>query len=83
MEIPWTKLQNVSVYAPTSGYIKKDIDSWVGAGSSILVHAVSWLYGSSGGEIEFQEIMNGLINTQMYNSPGISIAIVIHIRIHY
>ncbi|CAN1860649.1 NAD(P)H-quinone oxidoreductase subunit 2 B, chloroplastic, partial [Linum perenne] len=27
------------------------------------------------GEIELQEIVNGLINTQMYNSPGISIAL--------
>ncbi|KAG4158414.1 hypothetical protein ERO13_D02G117466v2 [Gossypium hirsutum] len=33
--------------------------------SSILVH-----------EIELQEIVNGLINTQMYNSPGISIALI-------
>ncbi|KAJ0018365.1 hypothetical protein Pint_11660 [Pistacia integerrima] len=40
-----------------------------GASSSILVHGFSWLYGSSGGEIELQEIVNGLINTQMYNSP--------------
>ncbi|KAG4155117.1 hypothetical protein ERO13_D03G092550v2, partial [Gossypium hirsutum] len=31
---------------------------------------------SSGGEIELQEIVNGLINTQMYNSPGISIALI-------
>ncbi|MCE0480590.1 Ndhb1p [Datura stramonium] len=46
-----------------------------GASSSILVHGFSWLYGSSGGEIELQEIANGLINTQMYNSPGISIAL--------
>ncbi|PHT49963.1 NAD(P)H-quinone oxidoreductase subunit 2 A, chloroplastic [Capsicum baccatum] len=28
------------------------------------------------GEIELQEIVNGLINTQMYNSPGISIALI-------
>ncbi|GER54674.1 NAD(P)H-quinone oxidoreductase subunit 2 [Striga asiatica] len=34
----------------------------------------SWLYGLSGGEIELQEIVNGLINTQMHNSPGISVA---------
>ncbi|CAI0462915.1 unnamed protein product [Linum tenue] len=40
-----------------------------GASSSILVHGFSWLYGSSGREIELQEIVNGLINTQMYNSP--------------
>uniref|UniRef100_A0A0D3FNM3 carboxypeptidase D n=1 Tax=Oryza barthii TaxID=65489 RepID=A0A0D3FNM3_9ORYZ len=30
-----------------------------GASSSILVHGFSWLYGSSGGEIELQEIVNG------------------------
>jgi len=29
-----------------------------GASSSILVHGFSWLYGSSGGEIELQEIVN-------------------------
>nr|YP_010424999.1 NADH-plastoquinone oxidoreductase subunit 2 [Viola acuminata]YP_010425013.1 NADH-plastoquinone oxidoreductase subunit 2 [Viola acuminata]YP_010425163.1 NADH-plastoquinone oxidoreductase subunit 2 [Viola collina]YP_010425177.1 NADH-plastoquinone oxidoreductase subunit 2 [Viola collina]YP_010425491.1 NADH-plastoquinone oxidoreductase subunit 2 [Viola mongolica]YP_010425505.1 NADH-plastoquinone oxidoreductase subunit 2 [Viola mongolica]YP_010425819.1 NADH-plastoquinone oxidoreductase subunit len=68
-----------------SGYTKKDVRSneatmkyllMGGASSSILVHGFSWLYGSSGGEIELQEIMNGLINTQMYNSPGISIALI-------
>nr|QOW06939.1 NADH dehydrogenase subunit 2 [Daphne genkwa] len=62
-----------------SGYTKKDVRSneattkyllMGGASSSILVHGFSWLYGSSGGEIELQEIVNGLINTQMYNSPG-------------
>ncbi|CAL5181118.1 unnamed protein product [Lathyrus oleraceus] len=67
-----------------SGYTKKDVRSneatmkyllMSGASSSILVHGFSWLYGSSGGEIELQEIVNGLINTQMYNSPGISIAL--------
>ncbi|KAB2048203.1 hypothetical protein ES319_A13G099000v1 [Gossypium barbadense] len=47
-----------------------------GASSSIRVHGFSWLYGSSGGEIELQEIVNGLINTQMYNSPGISITLI-------
>nr|YP_009270360.1 NADH-plastoquinone oxidoreductase subunit 2 [Erodium rupestre]AHF21118.1 NADH-plastoquinone oxidoreductase subunit 2 [Erodium rupestre] len=68
-----------------SGYTKKDVRSneaimkyllMGGASSSILVHAFSWLYGLSGGEIELQEIVNGLINTQMYNSPGISIALI-------
>nr|UDP57986.1 NADH dehydrogenase ND2 subunit [Melicytus obovatus]UDP58000.1 NADH dehydrogenase ND2 subunit [Melicytus obovatus] len=68
-----------------SGYTKRDVRSneatmkyllMGGASSSILVHGFSWLYGSSGGEIELQEIMNGLINTQMYNSPGISIALI-------
>nr|QBE88027.1 NADH-plastoquinone oxidoreductase subunit 2 [Glinus dahomensis]QBE88045.1 NADH-plastoquinone oxidoreductase subunit 2 [Glinus dahomensis] len=68
-----------------AGYTKKDVRSneattkyllMGGASSSILVHGFSWLYGSSGGEIELQEIVNGLINTQMYNSPGISIALI-------
>ncbi|KAM3729268.1 hypothetical protein ACB098_M003500 [Castanea mollissima] len=68
-----------------SGYTKKDVRSneatmkyllMGGASSSILVHGFSWLYGSSGGEIELQEIVSGLINTQMYNSPGISIALI-------
>ncbi|KAM0045615.1 NAD(P)H-quinone oxidoreductase subunit 2 B [Helianthus debilis subsp. tardiflorus] len=68
-----------------SGYTKKDVRSneatmkyllMGGASSSILVHGFSWLYGSSGGEIELQEIVNGLINTQMYNSPGISITLI-------
>ncbi|GMP62869.1 hypothetical protein CsSME_00024805 [Camellia sinensis var. sinensis] len=67
------------------GYTKKDVRSneatmkyllMGGASSSILVHGFSWLYGSSGREIELQEIVNGLINTQMYNSPGISIALI-------
>nr|YP_010601497.1 NADH-plastoquinone oxidoreductase subunit 2 [Eremogone acicularis]YP_010601515.1 NADH-plastoquinone oxidoreductase subunit 2 [Eremogone acicularis]YP_010601667.1 NADH-plastoquinone oxidoreductase subunit 2 [Eremogone bryophylla]YP_010601685.1 NADH-plastoquinone oxidoreductase subunit 2 [Eremogone bryophylla]WAM61073.1 NADH-plastoquinone oxidoreductase subunit 2 [Eremogone acicularis]WAM61092.1 NADH-plastoquinone oxidoreductase subunit 2 [Eremogone acicularis]WAM61243.1 NADH-plastoquinone o len=69
-----------------SGYTKKDVRSneattkyllMGGTSSSILVHGFSWLYGSSGGEIELQEIVNGLINTQMYNSPGISIALIV------
>ncbi|KAL4286365.1 hypothetical protein AHAS_Ahas19G0078900 [Arachis hypogaea] len=34
-----------------------------GASSSIMVHSFSWLYGSFGGEIELQEIVNDLINT--------------------
>ncbi|MBA0880441.1 hypothetical protein Goshw_020597 [Gossypium schwendimanii] len=47
-----------------------------GASSSIMVHGFSWLYGSLGGEIELQEIVNGLINTQMYNSLEISISLI-------
>ncbi|RYQ95950.1 hypothetical protein Ahy_B08g091341 [Arachis hypogaea] len=47
-----------------------------GASSSILVHDFSWLYGSSGVEIELQEVVDGLINIQMYNSLGISIALI-------
>ncbi|XBI20646.1 hypothetical protein VPH35_061895 [Triticum aestivum] len=58
-----------------SGYTKRDLRSneatmkyllMGGASSSILVHGFSWLY----------EIVNGLINTQMYNSLGISIALI-------
>nr|YP_010392183.1 NADH-plastoquinone oxidoreductase subunit 2 [Wahlenbergia marginata]UPX07792.1 NADH-plastoquinone oxidoreductase subunit 2 [Wahlenbergia marginata] len=68
-----------------SGYTKKDVRSneatmkyllMGGASSSILIHGFSWLYGLSGGEIELQEIVNGLINTQMYNCPGSSIALI-------
>ncbi|XBH55869.1 hypothetical protein VPH35_077855 [Triticum aestivum] len=57
------------------GYTKRDLRSnaatikyllmgW--ASSSILVHGFSWLY----------EIVNGLIDTQMYNSPKISTALI-------
>nr|UBX38510.1 NADH dehydrogenase subunit 2 [Cycas taiwaniana]UNV38276.1 NADH dehydrogenase subunit 2 [Cycas szechuanensis] len=68
-----------------SGYTKRDVRSneatmkyllMGGASSSILVYGFSWLYGLSGGEIELQEVVNGLINTQMYNSPGILIALI-------
>jgi len=41
-----------------------------------LVHGLSWIYGSFGGEIELQERSNGLNNTQMCNSLGISIALI-------
>ena len=53
-----------------SGYTKKDVRSneattkyllMGGASSSILVHGFSWLYGSSGGEIELQGISIALI----------------------
>ncbi|MBA0567109.1 hypothetical protein Golob_011867 [Gossypium lobatum] len=46
------------------------------ASSSILDHGFSWLYGSCGGEIELQEIVNDVINTQMYDTLGISIALI-------
>nr|YP_009500195.1 NADH-plastoquinone oxidoreductase subunit 2 [Taxus fuana]AXC48293.1 NADH-plastoquinone oxidoreductase subunit 2 [Taxus fuana]AXZ71157.1 NADH-plastoquinone oxidoreductase subunit 2 [Taxus wallichiana var. wallichiana]AYE93017.1 NADH-plastoquinone oxidoreductase subunit 2 [Taxus wallichiana] len=68
-----------------SGYTKRDVRSneaimkyllMGGTSSSILVYGLSWLYGLSGGEIQLQEITNGLINTQMYNSPGIWIALI-------
>ncbi|CAN6445153.1 unnamed protein product [Victoria cruziana] len=76
-----------------SGYTKRDVRSneatmksllMGGTSSSILVYSFSWLYGSSEGEIELQEIVNGLINTQMYNSPGILIALIsITVRIGF
>ncbi|KAI5658737.1 hypothetical protein M9H77_27530 [Catharanthus roseus] len=68
-----------------SEYTKKDVRSNKatmkylligGTRSSILVHGFSWLYGSFGGEIKLQEIVNALINIQMYLSPGISIALI-------
>ncbi|KAK2989018.1 hypothetical protein RJ640_014208 [Escallonia rubra] len=80
-DIYWLYFISSTIYAHT----KKDVRSneatmkyllMGGASSSILVHGFSWLYGSSGGEIELQEIVNGLINTQMYNSLGFSIALI-------
>lgn len=47
-----------------------------GASFSIPIHDFSLLHSSSRGEIEIQEIVNSLTNTQMYNSPGISIALI-------
>ncbi|MFS7893645.1 NAD(P)H-quinone oxidoreductase subunit 2 B [Helianthus anomalus] len=47
-----------------SGYTKKDVRSNEATMKYLLM------------EIELQEIVNGLINTQMYNSPGISIALI-------
>ncbi|VAI78247.1 unnamed protein product [Triticum turgidum subsp. durum] len=38
--------------------------------------SLGYMVHLGGGEIELQEIVNGLINTQMYNSPGISIALI-------
>ena len=68
-----------------SRYTKKDVWSneatmkyllMGGASSSIVVHGFSWLYGSSKGEIKLQEIVSGLINTQIYKSPRILIALI-------
>nr|QCD15669.1 NADH-plastoquinone oxidoreductase subunit 2 [Osmunda japonica] len=68
-----------------SGYTKKDIRSneatmkyslMGGASSSILVYGFSLLHGLSGGEIQLQRIVNGLISTQMYNSTGIFISVI-------
>ncbi|KAL2942424.1 NAD(P)H-quinone oxidoreductase subunit 2 B chloroplastic [Bienertia sinuspersici] len=67
------------------GYTKKDVRSseattkcllMGGASSSILIHGFSWLFGSSSGVIELQEIVNGLINKQMCNSLGIYIVLI-------
>ncbi|KAJ9535432.1 hypothetical protein OSB04_un001458 [Centaurea solstitialis] len=63
-----------------SGYTKKDVRSneatmkyllMGGASSSILVHGFSWLYGSSGGEIELQEIVNGISIALIFITVGI------------
>ena len=49
-----------------------------------MVHGLSWLYGSFGGEIELEERMNGLINTQMRNSLRISITLIfINVEIRF
>ncbi|KAL5560735.1 hypothetical protein UlMin_036946 [Ulmus minor] len=62
------------------GYTKKDVRSnkatmkyllMGGASSSILVHGFSWLYGSSGGEIELQEIVNGISIALIFITVGI------------
>ena len=47
-----------------------------GASSSILVHGFSWLYGTSKGVIELQEIVNILNNTQIHNSLKILAALI-------
>nr|ATV96605.1 NADH dehydrogenase subunit 2 [Huperzia serrata f. longipetiolata] len=66
-----------------SGYTKRDVRSneatmkyllMGGTSSSILAYGFSWLYGLSGGQTQLQEIAKGLVSTQMYNSPGTSIA---------
>ncbi|KAL3506918.1 hypothetical protein ACH5RR_032300, partial [Cinchona calisaya] len=62
--------------AAGSKCVLEGLEAATPASSSTLVHGFSWLYGSSRGEIKLQEIVNGLINTQMYNSLGISIALI-------
>ncbi|KAI5667343.1 hypothetical protein M9H77_17196 [Catharanthus roseus] len=63
-----------------SGYSKKDIRSneatrkyllMGGASSSILVHRFSWLYGSSGREIDLQEIELGSSFSQAFLINGL------------
>uniref|UniRef100_A0A1Y3BWR7 Putative NAD(P)H-quinone oxidoreductase subunit 2 A protein n=1 Tax=Helianthus annuus TaxID=4232 RepID=A0A1Y3BWR7_HELAN len=52
-----------------SGYTKKDVRSNEATMKYLLM-------GGASSSILLQEIVNGLINTQMYNSPGISIALI-------
>ncbi|KAK9662971.1 hypothetical protein RND81_O326700 [Saponaria officinalis] len=56
-----------------SGYTKKDVRSNEATTKYLLMGGTS---SSILFMIELQEIVNGLINTQMYNSPGISIALI-------
>ncbi|KAL4195391.1 hypothetical protein AMTRI_Chr05g73170 [Amborella trichopoda] len=53
-----------------SGYTKRDVRSNEATTNYLLMGGAS-----SSILIELQEIVNGLINTQMYNSPGILIAL--------
>lgn len=66
-------------------YTKKDIRSNEaaikylligGISSSILAYGFSWLYGLSGGETNIQKIVNGILDTQMFHSTGIFIALI-------
>ncbi|KAL0532696.1 hypothetical protein IC582_031192 [Cucumis melo] len=52
-----------------SGYTKKDVRSNEATTKYLLM-------GGASSSILLQEIVNGLLNTQMYNSPGISIALI-------
>ena len=53
------------------------LNNMLSVSSSILVHGFSLLYDlSGGGGIKLQEIVNDLINTQIYNSLEISIALI-------
>nr|YP_010892603.1 Ndh2 [Pleurozia subinflata]URH13420.1 Ndh2 [Pleurozia subinflata] len=67
------------------GYTKKDIRSNEaaikylligGLSSSILTYGFSWLYGLSGGETNMQKIANNFLNSQIYNSQGLFIALI-------
>nr|YP_009948559.1 NADH-plastoquinone oxidoreductase subunit 2 [Sphaeropteris brunoniana]QOH97739.2 NADH-plastoquinone oxidoreductase subunit 2 [Sphaeropteris brunoniana] len=71
-----------------SGYAKKDIRSneatikfllMGGASSSFLVYGFSLLYGLSGGEVQLNKLVDGLLSTQMCDSVAIytSIAFVV------
>nr|QUJ10064.1 NADH-plastoquinone oxidoreductase subunit 2 [Alsophila latebrosa] len=63
-----------------SGYAKKDIRSneatikfllMGGASSSFLVYGFSLLYGLSGGEVQLNKLVDGLLSTQMCDSVAI------------
>nr|QKV46978.1 NADH-plastoquinone oxidoreductase subunit 2 [Plagiogyria subadnata] len=63
-----------------SGYAKKDIRSneatmkfllMGGASTSFLVYGFSLLYGLSGGEVQLDKIVDGLLSTQMRDSAAI------------
>lgn len=67
-----------------AGYTKRDLRSneatmkyllMGGISSCILAYGFSWIYGLSGGQTQLQEIVKGLIDTQMSNSPGNLIAL--------
>ncbi len=47
-----------------------------GISSSILAYGFSWLYGLFGEETQLQEVINGFINTKMYNSLGTFIGLI-------
>jgi NADH:ubiquinone oxidoreductase subunit 4 (subunit M) len=54
-----------------------NIYSWVGQALLFwFMVSLGYMVHLGGREIELQEIVNGLINTQMYNTPGISIALI-------
>nr|YP_009746864.1 NADH-plastoquinone oxidoreductase subunit 2 [Plagiogyria euphlebia]QII42599.1 NADH-plastoquinone oxidoreductase subunit 2 [Plagiogyria euphlebia] len=63
-----------------SGYAKKDIRSneatmkfllMGGASTSFLVYGFSLLYGPSGGEVQLDKVVDGLLSTQMRDSAAI------------
>nr|YP_009679293.1 NADH-plastoquinone oxidoreductase subunit 2 [Alsophila gigantea]YP_010375490.1 NADH-plastoquinone oxidoreductase subunit 2 [Alsophila metteniana]QDP70843.1 NADH-plastoquinone oxidoreductase subunit 2 [Alsophila gigantea]QXU59468.1 NADH-plastoquinone oxidoreductase subunit 2 [Alsophila metteniana] len=67
-----------------SGYAKKDIRSneatlkfllMGGASSSFLVYGFSLLYGLSGGEVQLNKLVDGLLSNQMCDSVAIYISI--------
>jgi len=68
-----------------SKYTKKDVQSneivmkyllMGGISSFSLAYGLSWLYGLFGEESQFQEVINGFINTKMYNSSRAFIGLI-------